>query len=243
MEATVQSTSVRGVLETLSASCVSVVQQSFADGGEAALAARYVFVSELDAWSTALSARPEHALFEVAHREYLLSMVSLSQGMYRNAFKGLRLVLELHLQGVLLSADPIGLSEWLRSAKDTIWATIVDTDKGVFAPRFARAFFPELEDRVSGVGGIVRSLYRELSECTHGNVPNAIQLPRDIRFDADVFQTWCAKAETLQTVIHFALTLRYLKELDGQHLRAVEQVLLYRLGSISEVREQLGGPV
>lgn len=243
MESETSSTTVRGVMEKLNASCSTVLRETFAEAGEAALAERYVFVAELDAWSTALVGRPEHALFEIAHREYLVSMLSLSQGMYRNAFKGLRLVLELHLQGVLLSADPIGLSEWLRSARDTIWAAIMDEQNGIFAARFAQAFFPELEGRMGGIAGITRSLYRELSECTHGNVPNAILLPKDIRFDVDAFQTWCNKADTLMSIVHFALALRYLNELQGGRRRAVEYILLDRLGSISAVRERLGGPM
>ena len=232
----------RGAIERLHASCGQALDETFAGLGQAALAERYVFVSELDAWSTALAGRPEYALFEIAHREYLLSILSLTQGMYRNSFKGLRLVLELHLQGILLSTNPIGLSEWLRSAKDTIWASIINEETGVFTPRFARAFFPELQSNVGGVLGIARGLYRELSECTHGNVPSAIQLPKDIRFDSEAFQTWCNKADTLRTIVHFALALRYLRELHGHRLRAVEHLMIERLGNISAVREQLGGP-
>ena len=243
MASNMKAESVRGVIDNLHENCGTVLNQTLAGAGEVALANRYLFVAELDAWATALAGRPEGALFEIAQREYLVSMLSLSQGMYRNAFKGLRLVLELHLQGVLLSADPIGLNEWLRSAKDTIWAAIVDDQNGVFTVRFARAFFPELEGRVGAFVGIARALYRELSECTHGNVPNAIQLPKGISYDADVFQTWCEKADTLIAIVHFALALRYLKELRGEHLKAVEHVLLERLGSISAVRERLGGPV
>lgn len=191
----------------------------------------------------ALDGRPERALYEVAHREYLVSMLNLVQGQYRNAFKGLRLVLELHLQGVLLSTDPIGLSEWLRNARDTLWAAIVDKDNGVFGPRFANAFFPALSERVGAYRGVVRDLYRELSEATHGNVPNAIQLPQSIVFDLDAFDTWCEKADTLRSTVHFALTLRYLGEMDETSTRFIDAVLLDRLGDIAPVRERLGGPV
>jgi hypothetical protein len=181
-------------------------------------------------------------LYEVAHREYFIAMLNLVQGQYRNAFKGLRLVLELHLQGILLSADPIGLSEWLRNAKDTSWAAIVDEERGVFSVRFAKAFFPALEDKTGAYRGVVRTLYKELSETTHGNISNVIQLPRSIAFSAEAFRTWCEKAETLRSTVHFGLALRYLGELDGERTGLVEAMLLDRLGSVAPVRERLGGP-
>jgi hypothetical protein len=58
-------------------------------------------------------------------------LLNNSQGQYRNAFKGLRLVLELILQGAYLSVYPVLLSEWLRSQADTSWQAILDPDNGV----------------------------------------------------------------------------------------------------------------
>lgn len=233
----------REIIEGLHVQCAGVVSQTYADGREAILAQRYDFLADLETWSSVLLDRPENALFEVAQREYIVSMLSLAQGLYRNAFKGLRLVLELYLQGVLLSSDPIGRAEWLRNAKDTYWSSIVDEENGVFTIRFARAFFPQIEERVGAFRGVAKGLYRELSECTHGNVPSAIQLPENIRFDVDVFNTWCEKADTLRPIVHFALAMRYLNELSAGQFSAVETLLLDRLGDINVLRERLGGPI
>lgn len=232
----------RAAIQKLHDACATALALSFEGLREGQMGARFAFESELQTWSTVLKDRSELALYEVAQREYLVAMLNLAQGQYRNAFKGLRLVLELHLQGVLLSTDPVGLSEWLRNAKDTIWARIIEDD-GVFGKRFARAFFPDLEPRVGGVQAVARTLYRELSEATHGNVPNAIRLPESIGFDQEAFDTWCAKADTLRSVVHFSLTLRYLNEIGDARLHLVEPMLIERLGDIAPIRERLGGPV
>lgn len=232
----------RAAIQKLHDACSAALALSFEGLREGQIGARFAFGSELQTWSVVLKDRPERALYDVAHREYLVAILNLAQGQYRNAFKGLRLVLELHLQGVLLSTDPVGLSEWLRNAKDTIWARIIEDD-GVFGKRFARAFFPELEPRVGAVQAVARTLYRELSEATHGNMPNAIRLPEGISFDQEAFDTWCSKADTLRSVVHFSLTLRYLNEIGDARLYLVEPMLLERLGNITTIRERLGGPV
>jgi hypothetical protein len=232
----------RAALERLHEACTESLAKSFDEGREAQLARQFVFGAELEPWLSALAGRPERALYEIAHREYFIAMLNLVQGQYRNAFKGLRLVLELNLQGILLSTDPIGLSEWLRNAKDTSWAAIVDEEKGVFSPRFSKAFFPALEEKMGAYRGVAKTIYKELSETTHGNVSNAIQLPDSIAFSDDAFATWCEKAETVRSTVHFGLALRYLGELDGERTRLVEAMLLDRLGNIAAVRERLGGP-
>lgn len=232
----------RAALELLHEACTQTLAASFEGEREGQLAQQYVFGAELETWLSALAGRPERALYEVAHREYFVAMLNLVQGQYRNAFKGLRLVLELQLQGILLSTDPIGLSEWLRNAKGTSWAAIVDEDNGVFSHRFAKAFFPGLEERVGAYRGVAKTLYTELSQTTHGNMSVAIQLPDSIAFTAEAFDTWCQKAETLRSTVHLGLTLRYLVELEPERTGLIEGMLLDRLGSIAPVRERLGGP-
>jgi hypothetical protein len=233
----------RAALERLHAACNRAVVSSFEDGREKRLSQHYAFVSEMEAWSAALHGRPEQALSEVAQREHLLSMLSLIQGQYRSAFKGLRLVLELHLQGILLSTDAIGLHEWLGNAKDTSWSAIVDAENGVFGRRVANAFFPEMSTDVGGFRGLACSLYRELSEATHGNVPKAIHLPDAVVFDATAFDTWCEKAEILRSVVHLAFAVRYVRGLDNASRGHVEQILLERLNTVRPLRSYLGGPI
>lgn len=70
----------REIIEGLQSQCARVVSDTYADGREAVLAQRYDFLADLETWSGVLVDRPEHALFEVAQREYIISMLSLAQG-------------------------------------------------------------------------------------------------------------------------------------------------------------------
>jgi hypothetical protein len=107
----------------------------------------YALASDLDIWAKILEGRREHILYASATREYVLALLSNCQGHYRNGFKGLRLALELILQGAYLSANLVALSEWLSNLRDTTWATIVDRESGVLSRNFCRAFCPELSDQ------------------------------------------------------------------------------------------------
>lgn len=110
----------------------------------------YLFSNDLEAWARVLRTQREQALYKTAGHEYVVSLLNACEGQYRNAFKGLRLVLELCVQGAYRSANLVQLDEWLKGEKDTQWATLMDDDNGVVSKRFCRAFFPDLVDcRVS----------------------------------------------------------------------------------------------
>lgn len=128
-------------LQRLSEATVAAASATLASARRDDVAAAYAFATELETWRVVLSGRPECALFDTAHGEYLLALLTAVQGQYRNGFKGLRLVLELHLQGVLLSTDLLALREWLASSRDTNWAQITGAE-GVFGHRMVRAFLP-----------------------------------------------------------------------------------------------------
>lgn len=167
----------------------------------------------------------------------------MCQSQYRNSFTGLRLVLELYLQGIFLSVDLLGLDEWLSSEKDTIWASIIDSSSGVFSKKFCRAFFPDLETFSGNFETMARTLYRELSECTHGNMPRSIVIPTSLSFNQDAFDMWMSKCATLRLVLHYSLTLRYLKELSTDQRFLMEGALVDQLGRIPAIRSYLGGVV
>ena len=137
------------IIRSLHDNCSKVVIASCETKYNAYNAGSYGFANDLELWIQALSDRPESALFQTASSEFVLALLNNAQGQYRNAFKGLRLVLELVLQGAYLSVNPVLLSEWLRSQADTSWQAILDPDKGVFAVRYCRAFFPALADEVA----------------------------------------------------------------------------------------------
>lgn len=201
--------------------------------------ASYSFSSDLDSWTSALEARPESVLYTTAANEYVLALLNNAQGQYRNAFKGLRLTLELLLQGIYLSVNLVVLNEWLTSQADTSWTAILDENKGVFAKRFSRAFLPEIVEDAGAFKILSETLYREMSECTHGNVPNRIPLPKTIAFDEKTFLLWHEKAETLRYIANFALTTRYLSSISADKRDTIYPVISDRLGHLESVRQKL----
>jgi hypothetical protein len=232
----------RSVFELLHERCDVALDKSFDVKFDALNGASYGLSTDLDLWNKALSGRAEKVLFASASNEYVLALLNNSQAQYRNAFKSLRLVLELTLQGLYLSAHLVTLNEWLTSHADTSWATLMDNEKGVFSRRYCRAFFPELIDNVGAFKGLSETLYREMSECTHGNVPNRIPLPNVIEFHEETFKLWHEKAETLRYVINFVLTLRYYNELNNDLRAILEPVIIGQLNHIEVIRQAFGGP-
>lgn len=224
------------IITQLHTCCSSALKSSLDDRFLSLNGASYAFASDLDAWNAALCGRSEQALYSTAANEYVLALLNNAQGLYRNAFKGLRLSLELLLQGVYLSANLVSLNEWLTSNADTSWTAIADSENGVFAKRFVRAFFPPAEEYVGTFNSLARTLYREMSECTHGNVPNKIPLPKTVEFDEATFVLWHKKADTLRFVATFALTSRYFKSLTDSARQTLNPIVADRLGHLESIR-------
>lgn len=230
------------VLERLHYLCTATFAKSFDGAAADEIAKSLAFAYDLSIWAQVLSDRPERFLFEKAAEEYLTGLLNLSQGQYRNAFKCLRAVLELCLQGVYLSANPIELQEWLNNIADTYWATLMESDKGPFSIRFCAAFFPEIKEHAKNFQTMARTLYRELSETVHCNVPACIPLPGSFDFNESIFKLWHEKAATVKIIIHFCFTLRYLKSLNEENRSKLEEALNENLGYIEQIRIYFGGP-
>lgn len=230
------------VMLSLHDCCGKVVTRSLAGDNAADVSRSYLIASDLDIWNQILANRTESRLYAAAENEFVISLMNLCQGQYRNAFKGLRLVLELCLQGVYLSTNLLMLDEWLRNAIGTTWSILVDKDEGLFSKRFCTAFFPEISEHVYNFNAVAQSLYRELSECVHGNVPFYIPLPTTIELDVKTFNLWHKKAETVRLVSQFAMSMRYLKGLSEEDRAKLEMPLNDALGHIEPIRALLGGP-
>jgi hypothetical protein len=224
------------VIRRLHGQCSQTLDRSFQGENEALLGESYLFACDLDAWKKAIDGELEVRLVETAASEYVLAILNVCQGQYRNGFKGLRLVLELCLQSTYLSANLVLRAEWLKGEQDTIWATLVDADKGPLSVRSCRAFFPDLSEHVGHFRQIGQTLYRELSECIHGNVPNCIPLPTSLEFSQETFDLWHSKAKLVRLVVHFAFTLRYLNGLSAANRSPLETAVNEQLGHIAAIR-------
>ena len=224
------------IFRQLHGQCDQTMEMSLLGGNHARLGEAYLFAGDLDAWRTAIDGQIEARLIEAASSEYVLAALNVCQGQYRNGFKGLRLVLELCLQSTHLSANLVLRAEWLKGEKDTIWAALVDSDNGPLSVRSCRAFFPELSEHVSNFRQLAQTLYRELSECIHGNVPNHIPLPTSLNFSQDTFELWLLKAKSVRLVSHFAFTLRYLNDLSVAKRAPLEAAVTDQMGHIAAIR-------
>ncbi len=238
----ISSTNITEHLEQLLGRCKSVFASSMAGPNSAILATSHLFTREVGIWHKVLERRRESELLKIAALEYEFALLALTQGYYRHAFKGLRLVLELILQAVYLSAREIQLREWLDHSVDTVWGAIIDENDGVFSKRFAVAFFPGLTQHLSNYRALAKLVYRECSECVHGNTPKEIPLPGCLEFNQETFNIWNAKAGSVSLVAHFALSLRYLRDFPEESLGKLEPCLSDRLGHLEEIRQLLGGP-
>jgi len=234
---------IKEYIKGLHAKCDLIIDASLVEPNLSMVASSHQFAHELDGWYSTLIQRKEAELLRVAALEYEYALLALVQGHYRHSFKGLRLVLELALQSVCLSSNELVLREWLDNRFDTSWRAIVHTDSGVFSVRFADAFFPDLKNHVKNYQSLSQSLYRECSECVHGNTPKHIPLPSSLVFNQSVFELWHQKADNVALTVHFALTMRYLVDLTTYgEISKIEAFLCDRLGHIEEIRRLLGGP-
>lgn len=232
----------KAMLERLHKTCSDTMTKSLDAAFGIEMGKLCVFAHDLNVWRQVLSERPESALYIRAEQEYLTAIVNLGQGQYRNAFKGLRLVLELCMQGVYLSANLVELQEWLANLKDTNWSELTDSDKGPLSKRYCRAFFSEIEDHTSNFQSMAKTVYRELSETVHGNTPHHIPMPDSFEFNEEAFATWKEKAKIVRLTISFCLTSRYLKILPAGSRARVEDAVIEQLGHIEAVRVLFGGP-
>jgi hypothetical protein len=222
--------------------CGDILSLSLLDGNGVKVARSHQFVQEVEIWTSVLGNKRESTLLKMIAHEYQFALLALAQGHYRHAFKGLRLVLELTLQAVHLSTRELELREWLQNRKDTIWGTLVDQENGVFSLRFARSFFAPLDQHVAYHRALAEQVYRECSECVHGNVPKHIPLPDSLAFSQASFDLWHAKADVVALLCHFALSMRYMQELSSDGMAKLDTQLTARLGHVQELRVALGGP-
>ena len=196
----------------------------------------FSFVADLEQWVRFLSPRPETKLIDSAIREYQFALLSLAQGLYRQAFMALRLFFELSLCAILFSANELHLRTWLKGTRDLNWNSIVNAETGILSTEFIRAFFEELAEYGPHYRAIAEAVYRECSEFVHGNVATHDILPQSIRFDGTVFSTWHTMEANMRLVVSFSLCMRYLNFIDPGRANELEAFVADHLGHVPPLR-------
>lgn len=197
------------------------------------------FIQDLHLWSQVLEPKSESRILAHVRNELQFSVLSLVYGLYRQAFGSLRLAFELTLAACYFSAYRLNLAEWERGEKgngDVKWSVLIHDGEGVLSARFAKAFFPSLQETAKEYRAIAELVYREMSEFVHGNASTWKLTPEDVRYDKALFEAWMEKFSTASRVMVLSLSLRFLKELGNEGRNLVEHPVLEHLGHIGPIR-------
>ena len=189
------------------------------------LSSNHSFLNDFDSWLKILEKRPEASILKNSIKEFQLAILCSCLGMYQQAFTGLRFFLERTLVAILFSANEIELNLWKLGERDTYWSEIMDDDKGVFAKKFSKAFFIELDVERSHFKAITQKVYRECSEFVHGNSSVIEKIPETLIYSEELFNEWQEKADIIKRIILFTFCLRYLKTLTKDEIEVVENSL------------------
>lgn len=179
------------------------------------------FLNDYAIWLDVLNKRPELTIYNNAIKELQIAMLCNVLGLYQQAFMGLRFFLERNLVGVLFSANELELNLWRMGDRDTYWNEVMDKEKGVFSPKFSKAFFSGISAECPHFIAISLKVYRECSEFVHGNNAVIGRIPEKLQHSADLFAEWNSKADTIKRIILFAFCLRYLKDLNKSDIGKV----------------------
>lgn len=220
----------------------AILRETISDGNHLSmLTASHNHLADFEKLYLAVRDRPESTLFNYASREYQFALLAISSGIYRHAFVSLRLFLELFLTGIQFSAREIDLRMWLKNSRDISWKSLSDPDTGVFSSNFLSAFDERFSENGRQYGTMADRAYRECSEYVHGNVNTQEDIPVSLEFNEALFATWHEMAETIQLLVVFAYSARYLKFLHKSERGSIEQIVLDALGTLPAVQEIYSG--
>ncbi|WP_152969421.1 hypothetical protein [Paracidovorax avenae] len=220
-----------------------ILRETFNTPRNEKIARSHSFIQDLALWIEELKGRPEISVLECASREYQFALFSLITGQYRSGFSSLRLALELSLATVQWSANERELREWKTGIRDSNWSVLVDAENGIFSKQFIRLFSEVLADEGPRYRAMAITVYRECSEYVHGNAHTHEKIPKTISFHEECFDAWMRKASIVRLLITFALTTRYIEELNTSSHSNLEGTLLDHLGHSVAVRTIIGAPV
>lgn len=223
-----------------------IIEKSLANEDLDILSSNHCFLDDFALWLTVLEERPEYDILKNAIKEYQMSILSNTLGLYQQAFMGLRFFFERTLVALLFSANEIELNLWKLGERDTYWNELIDDNKGVFSPKFCRAFFPELKDEISHFLAITKKVYRECSEYVHGNNNVINKIPDTLTYSEDLFNEWNSKADIIKRIVLFTFCLRYLKSFSitkADKVRHIESSICDEFKSITPITELLNQPV
>lgn len=222
-----------------------IIEKSMSNENLDLFSTNHDFLNDFAIWLDVIKDRPECSILENSIKEYQLSLLNNNQGMYQQAFMGLRFFLERTLVAVMFSASEIELNLWKIGERDTYWNEIASKEidgkdiKGIFSKKFCKAFFPELKNELSHFFSITTKVYRECSEFVHGNKNIIDKIPDKLEYSKELFNEWNIKADIIKRVVLFVFCLRYLKQLGKEERKKISVTIADEFKGISEITDQL----
>lgn len=168
------------------------------------------------------------------------SILSVTLGLYRQAFSTLRLGFELGLGSILFSIDKIHFYEWLKGCSDIKWSKIIDEETGIFSQKYINAFFPSLNKDIKQARTKAIDNYRKLSEYVHGNHQTWMKNGIKLTFNNELLLEFFNHFDEITEILLFCLFARYSNDFTKETLEICE-FLNERLGNNDRIREYLGG--
>jgi len=224
---------------------IDIIEKSMANEDLDLLSSNHAFLHDFAVWLDILKDRPESSILKNAIKEYQLSLLSNNQGMYQQAFMGLRFFLERTFVAILFSANEIELNLWKIGERDTYWNEIASIDKdskqiqGIFSHKFCKAFFPELKNELAHFFTITTKVYRECSEYVHGNKSVIDKIPEKLEYSKELFYEWNVKADIIKRIILFAFCLRYLNQLKPEEIKQISVTISEEFKSLPQIAEKI----
>ena len=188
-------------------------------------------------------------LFDIHEKEMLSAVsaqlesatLSLSLGLYRQAFSSLRLAFEMGLGVTYFSINKMEHYEWIEGKMDIKWARLIDKEKGVLSIRFTNAFFSELTSIVDNYNLRATKVYRSLSEFVHGNYETWSKSGIQIKSNPALINQFFTQFYEVSEIILFVLCCRYLKSISKEGLETME-FIPNEFNHITPIRTLFGGP-
>jgi len=226
----------------LSQKALSITKMSMSEKDLDTMASNHSFLHDFTAWLQVLDNRPEYDILYNAIKEYQIALLCCAQGMYQQAFMGLRFFLERTFVAVLFSTNELELNLWKLGERDTYWNEVASKDPkskeiiGIFSSRFCKAFFPELDTELQHYYSMSIKVYRECSEYVHGNKSIIDKIPNTFEYSEELFNEWNDKADTIKQVVLFVFCLRYLKNLNQNQIEKISPTIQDEFRNISHIK-------
>lgn len=203
----------------------------------------YVLRLDLDIrmWADGISTRPEAQQLHDARRELGFATFAASAGLYRLAYGGLRLFLELSFAAVYFSANELHRRQWVSDRADFSWSKALDENDAVLSSAFVREFLPESAVDAPQYAALAASCYRHCSQFVHGKLAATSRLPNDLAFSDEILADWTATARLAAESVLYLLYCRYSADLLETYPKL--QSTLDPFAHLKSVRAVLGLPI